>query len=273
MGTLTITFSGICTHFHDCLPWDQPGPKIPMRSVLPNASGSTTGGFFGLVSVLKPPFQDIYVVMPHTATAANAATNPTLSSVLTGAKLEVLRVDERQPRFSLDGDGYHLSNYVDAIEPSPSLLQDAACYVDFFYGTGVVKGTKGDPKSSLTTVVTIETHDDVPQVQFSPFSGDPFVWETNQLFVANQDVHVTPPEYKYFDFLGNYLTTSSGIPGVLTQPTPGMTDTPKPLTPLLLADRLRDLSDAIRRLGPNFTVSPPKWYVPLDESCSDSHVP
>lgn len=268
MATLTITFSGICTHFHNHFPSDKPDlSTIPMRSVLPNASGGTAGGYFGQVSVLNPPFQDVYVVMPHEARAADTGTNPTPFR-LNGVLLEVLRVDEAQPPFTFVGDGYHLGDYVsDAIKASPTLLQDAACYIDFFYGTGRVDGTKNDPTSALKTVVTIETLDDVPQVRISPFSGDPFVLTTNQLFVANQDVNATPPADKPFDFLGNYLTTSSGIPSVLTKPTPGMTDIRQSLTPQSLADRLRSLSDAIRKLAP-----PARW-VPLDESCSDSHVP
>jgi len=103
MGTLTITFSGICTHFHDCIPNDK-GDIIPMRSVLPNALGI----HFGMTQIPDPPndpLQPMYYLMPHVAVVADAATSPAKFSYLYGAWLKVLNVDETQPPFSFAGEG------------------------------------------------------------------------------------------------------------------------------------------------------------------------
>jgi hypothetical protein len=208
--------------------------------------------------------------------------------------LEVLNVDTTQPPFSFTGEGYQLTDYVPgAIVPSEDVVRgyNAACYVDFFYGSGKV--VKSDLGSSLTTVVTIETRDDIPQVQITPFPGslmpDQPVWPvtSGKLYVTNQDFDAAA-EDKPFDFLLNYLTTYPGIPRFLSQNLPGMTDPLTQLTPPLLAESMSELTTAILQLGDQFPF-PEKGMisvaqvlasrvvnnvaVELDASCSDCHFP
>ncbi len=206
----------------------------------------------------------------------------------------MLNVDEAKPPFSFTGDGYHLSDYVPSgIMPSQDVVQNynAACYVDFFYGSGRVVGDKNAPNSSLTTVVTVDTIG-VPVVQIIPFPGslmdpqDPWEVTSGTLFLANQDFDAKA-EDKPFDFMLNYLTTFPGIPRVLTQNPPGMWDTLTPLTPPLLSESMTELSNAILSLGPEFPFPEKEMSsvvqvlasrvmgggVDLDQSCSDSHYP
>jgi hypothetical protein len=289
MSTLTITFSGICTHFHNTIRTDKGDGTIPMRSVLPNALGI----HFGMTRIPDPPndpLQPSYYLMPHVALVADAPTKPTKFSYLYGAWLKVLNVDETQPPFSFTGMGYQLKDYVPiAITPSLDVVQDynAACYVDFLYG----RGTIAQNGSSLTTVVTMDTIG-VPLVQVIPFPGslmdpqDPWEVTSGTLSVSNQDFDAAA-EDKSFDFMLNYLTTFPGIPRRLSQNLPGMTDTLPVLTPPLLAESMTELTNAIRELGPTFPIPGKetssvaqlladrvhRMEVDLDASCSDCHYP
>jgi hypothetical protein len=290
MGQLTITFSGICTHFHDTIPLGTGDVKIPMRSVLPNALGI----HFGMTQLPDPPnapLQPMYYLMPHVAIVADAATTPVKSSYLYGAWLKVLNVDETKPPFSFTGEGYQLTDYVPGgIKPSQDVVQDynAACYVDFFYGSGTVV----KQGSSLTTVVTIDTLDDIPSVQIIPFPGslmdaqDPWEVTGGELFVTNQDFDPVA-EDKPFDFMLNYLTTFPGIPRFLSQNLPGMTEPLPVMTPRVLAESMTELTTAILSIGDTFPVPGKEMSslaqllaslilstgVDLDASCSDSHYP
>ncbi|HXH93303.1 MAG TPA: hypothetical protein VNN25_17095 [Thermoanaerobaculia bacterium] len=302
MGRLTITFSGICTHFYRCIPVGAGPNTIPLRSVLPNALGVHFGMVRRPETEANDPVQPMYYLMPHIAVVADTETlTPfTQSNYLYGAQLEVLNPDPLQGIFEFDSslaNGYHLPDFVSpdsGIQPSRDVVQDgnAACYFDFFYGKGQVEGD-----TNLTTVVTIETvaippFDDTPRVRITPFESSlmegPVDWtvDTNELFVSNQDFDASA-EDKPFDFMLNFLTTFPGIPRFLTQNVPGMTSLLTPLTPPLLSEKMATLSEAIRELGPEFPVrgkelpSLVQWLasriisqgVDLDASCSDSHFP
>jgi len=299
MGQLTITFSGICTHFYRCIPSGVGDAMIPLRSVLPNALGIHFGMFqFPVLS--GPPLQPMYYLMPHIAVVADAKTPPaTQSSYLYGARLEVLNPDPLQGAFEFDStlaDGCHLPHYVDpdlGIKPSPDVVQNynAACYVDFLYGKGrvVLNG------SSKTTVITVDTLDDPPKVRITPFplpnslmpTQPDWTVTSGNLYVTNQDFDAAA-EDKPFDFMLNYLTTFPGIPRFLKENLPGMTDPLTQLTPPLLAESMSELTTAILQLGDQFPFPGKEMTsfveflasrvligqaVDLDESCSDSHYP
>ncbi|HXH93304.1 MAG TPA: hypothetical protein VNN25_17100 [Thermoanaerobaculia bacterium] len=292
MGTLTITFSGICTHFHDCLPWDQPGPKIPMRSVLPNAMGV----YFGMVQLPPPadPSVATYYLMPHVA-QLSSPTADAPRRLLYGVQLEVVNVDTTQPEFTFDWSipGYHLREYVPKPEPEPSpdvvSNYKAACYFDFHFGSGKVVPSTDNPLM-LTTQVQLATNGP-PVIRVSPFpgspaGGDPWFIQTETLFVANQDFDADV-EDKPFDFMLNYLVTQQGLPQLLTENMPGMEDGLEELTPAVLGKSMVDLGVAILNLPPPsasgqqgnssaaalFERLPFQSFVDLDQSCSDSHFP
>ena len=304
MGQLTITFSGICTHFYRSIPLGAGPDTIPLRSVLPNALGVHFGMVQRPATPGNDPVQPMYYLMPHIAVVADAdkPTTSSLSSYLYGAQLEVVNPDPLQGTFEFDASlakGHHLPDFVatdPGIRPSRDVVQDhnAACYFDFFYGKGQVEG-----ETNLTTVITINTiaippFDDTPRVRITPFPGSlmegPVDWTvgTNELFVSNQDFDASA-EDKPFDFMLNFLTTFPGIPRFLTQNTPGMTGNLTPLTPPILSGKMTQLSSAIFGLGDEFPFPGKEMSsfvqllasrvlggtdaVDLDASCSDSHYP
>ena len=298
MGTLTITFSGVCTHFHKCI---QPSPGaliIPMRSVLPNAMGV----YFGMVQL--PPAADPttdptvvkYYLMPHLAQVAGPTADAP-KRLLYGVQLDVVNVDTDQQKFTFkeppDGpDGYHLTAYVPpGLEPSPAVVlnYNAACYFDFYFGSGEVVPNKDNP-AMLTTRVQLDTIGP-PVIRATPFQGspigkDPWFIQTDTLFVANQDFD-PEVEDKPFDFMLNYLVTQQGLPQLLTQNTPGMDEPLEELTPAVLGKSMVDLGVAILNLPPQSASSQQgtpsaaallesmilQSFVDLDQSCSDSHYP
>ncbi|HEX3071257.1 MAG TPA: hypothetical protein VHX14_22020 [Thermoanaerobaculia bacterium] len=125
-----------------------------------------------------------------------------------------------------------------------------------------------------------------------------------ELFVTNLD-YDPATEYRNFDFLMNYLVAKGGIPRVLKKPTPGMPPDPEDLTMRYLGEKLKALGEFIKTDGgtvagyleagggikledvsTNPAPSRARYSslaerltagvqapVPLDESCSDSHVP
>ncbi len=291
---LTVTFSGICTHFHNCIT-PPGGPTIPMRSVLPNALGVRFGAVQPPTPTgVPPPPLAAYYLMPHGAQFSYDGSKPQL---LYGATIEVLNVDKTQQAFTFDWslDGYHLTNYAPDAVPSPGVVLDrrAACYFDFYFGSGKVVPNKDYPLM-LTTQVTVPiTGDGPPQILITPFTGSPMgpaplpIIETYNLFVANQDFDFDQNlEDKSFDFMLNYLVTEAGLPQVLTINTPGMIDPLPELTLAVLGQKMIDLGNAIKALPQSVSSQNEKIPVAellaslaihnledLDQSCSDSHYP
>jgi len=293
MGTLTITFSGICTHFHNCIQRSPGGSPIPMRSVLPNAISM----YLGMVQ--RPtgsvPSLAAYYLMPHGVQVSNLKDGT--RQFLYGATIEVLNVDRAQPAFEFDWSvpGYHLPDYVPLAVPSPDVVlnHNAACYFDFYFGSGKVVPSDVNPLMLMTQVQLLTTGDGPPQIQITPFPGSPMgpdplpIIETETLFVANQDYEFDQNlEDKPFDFMLNYLVTQAGLPQLLTKNTPGMPDSLTPLTLDVLGTNMVELGEAIRKLPQS--VNSQKEGLPvagllaalgiqpsvdLDESCSDSHYP
>jgi hypothetical protein len=297
MGQLTITFSGIMTHFYDCIPFDSIAPKIPMRAVLPDALGINIGFLQrDLTEGVPEPWQIGYYLMPHVPLISDVETVvPGISNwiPLVGAHLQVANPANAvftPPPFA---DGYHLSDYVPGLKISKDVVQNgnAAVYFDLFSGTVSILGNKNVPTDSLSTQVVIET-DGTPLLNITPFPQSPLNLGKYPFLNANQqwplpggELYVTNLDFDSgtedvpIEFLLNYLVAEGGLPKVLAKNTPGMNDVLQPLTLELLGQRLQALGRMIENppsaplTRESFARSGIQGPVPLDQSCSDSRFP
>ena len=241
MGSLTITFRGICVHFHGIV------PGIPHRVVLPNASAVR----FGIVrlppDLLEPAKEVAFYTMPHLAVMGELSPEG-LTQLLNGSRVEV--ANAVGPDFSwTEGPEFAIAQYVPQFAFSEEVVfgGNAACYFDVFKGHGHSEGTGNEPR---ITVVEIET-DGPPRIRITPFQQSnvevPPREETinsGQLIVSNLDIDPSVEDGP-FDFLLNYLVARNGIPTVLKERTPGMPLNPPALTLHDVGEKLQDLGKAL----------------------------
>lgn len=168
--------------------------------------------------------------------------------------------------------------------------------------TRVRMETDGPPRLAIAAMPASGPDDvcgDYYDIEIQPNAAGAY-----ELIVTNLD-YDPATEYRNFDFLMNYLVAKGGIPRVLKKPTPGMPPDPEELTMRYLGEKLKALGEFIRtdsgtvggylNAGGGITLegvstnsAPSKARhsslaerltagvqapVPLDESCSDSHVP
>lgn len=255
MGTVNVTFMGICTHFRDTV------PGIPHRVVLADASAFRFG-IAVLVPNLHPdlgaastPNQATYFLMPHFAIVRTPSADVQQALNITG-------VMENGNIFS----GVHLTipNAVGAgvsYEPSYQTVPLLTTYMeDYAYSPEVVLGGQAGiyfdlysatigafPGVDLAVDVTatIET-DGPPELLATPFfrgaphrislvAGGQDPDAPVELVVANQGMDCETQENSY-DFLLHYLTNRTGIPRRLIAQPPGIDPTLTPFTQPILND-------------------------------------
>lgn len=292
MGELKIKFSGICTHLYCVV------PGVPMRSVLPIA----TGVEFGVLTPAYRPCDEpmFYYLMPHVAKVRDGSGPGAWEHILTGNYIRVTNAKDQQ--FRRTKGGFKLTDYVKDVNLSADVVfrGRAMAYFDIFGGRVWHEGGADEPS---TTHVSIST-DGPPEISITPFFDTPLPsTETrivqDELSVTNMDVYPAG-EDSQFDFLKNYLVVAGGLPTQLMKPTPGLGD-PTPLTLRRFGERLKGLGVFVEtqgtvdgwrnaqafgdergnlpltQLGANpflgalapYTIDP----VPLDQSCSDSQYP
>jgi len=266
LNQLTITFSGIMTHFYDCIPFDCIAPKIPLRSVIPNALAVNMGF---LQRDLKEGIEISpsllgYYLMPHVALISDTEIVDANSSnwiPLLGTHLQVANPAKAPFTPPPLEDGYHLNEYVPELKISKDVVQngDAAGYFDIYNGTVTVLGDKTNPTSSLSTQVVIET-DGIPRLQITPFfprsplnlgmysfldENQQWQLPNGKLYVSNFDI-ASGAEDAPIEFLLNYLVAEGGLPQAIANNTPGMSNKLQPMTLELLGDRLQALGWIIK---------------------------
>jgi len=286
MGQLTVTFSGVCTHFSKVV------PGVAHRVVLPNASNF----HFGIVRM--PPTGSMvgYYIQPHYAVLKTTSTlgNPLPSvdnamsngTIFAGASL---KIPNATGDLSYDPTYFQsvksLSDFVPAFTPSQDVVFSgrAACYFDF--GNGLVQPSPASG-GAMGVAVTVQTNGR-PQLTVTPFeTGVPVdissFLEVNddhaEITVANLEVDPDPAiEDVPFDYMLNYLTSQTGIPPMLTAQTPGM-DNFQQITKAMLVDALNGLADFIAapveaKFGPTAAQIIEFNFSLVDPSCSDSRYP
>jgi len=288
---LTITFQGICCHFHGIV------PAVPHRVVLPDASAVR----FGMLRMPPSAGSGVapYYLMPHLAIIGQPIDGG-FGMHLTGAQVQV--VNAVSPDFIwTESPKFAIAQYVPRFAFSEEVVFGgrAACYFDVFQGVGFTVGTGDQPRS---TVVQMET-DGPPQIRITPFPGSALdlvpmevtlnsVDNSSDLVVSNLDVDASLEDAP-FDFLLNYLVARGGIPTVLSELTPGLPENPPMLTMGVVGDRLQSLGEMVsgmdqstgeklQALGdlavnggrPSNEVLRRLLTMVVDnQSCSDSHYP
>jgi hypothetical protein len=284
MGKLTITFSGVCTHFSAAIP-------DLHRVVLPNAAAFHLG-----ILQMPPGGEPVgYYLQPHLAiiqTSSSDVTfpgnpaNPTVPNVMrdgyiyAGALLEVpnasglLQYDE-----SYWNDVRPLSDFVPEFIYSADVVLNkrAVCYFDVRHG---VISAGSTPAGAVYVLITITT-DGPPQLRLTPFQTDIPVDISNYLVIDEQgNAAITVANIEIgdvtedvpFDYILHYLTAQSGIPPALSSQTPGMFDW-QPLSPSNLAVALDSLANLVNNLGPTADQAANFNADLVDPSCSDSRYP
>lgn len=159
MGTLTVNFVGICTHFSQNVP-------VPHRVVLVNATAAPT--------VMGVP------IPPHFPTISIASSG---AFPLTGVSISVQN-PAATPVGPLPSDVANLTSLMSPIETlavlSPQLVLDqisqfAACYFDIATGTFSTFNSNGNLAVRLVmdTVATPESPNGDPLLLFTPFPNAP----------------------------------------------------------------------------------------------------
>lgn len=243
MSSLTITFKGICVHFHGVV------PGVPHRVVLPNASAVR----FGILRLPpgdgEPGHEAAFYTMPHLAVIGDPDPQG-FNLLLNGSHVQVVNAVGADFAWR-EGSEFALAQYVPQFAFSEEVVfgGNAACYFDVFHGVGFSQGTGNEPR---TTVVEMET-DGPPRIRITPFQQSSITVppqektiDSGQLVVSNLDVDAAVEDAP-FDFLLNYLVARNGIPTDLTKLTPGMPADPTPLTLQELGGKLQDLGETIAR--------------------------
>jgi len=268
--TLTVTTSGICTHFIHTV------PGIPHRAVFPDATAIRFG-----VLELPDGTAAAYSLMPHVVLLGVNGT----SRQLLGARVEVTNAVTPQ-KLEVCKGGFRIKQYVDNFAFSEDVVTggNAACYFDVFGGIVEPLGT---PTTQNTTRITITTYG-TPHVRITPFpdsvtSDEELDVPGGEMTLANLDFD-DAAEDKDFDFLLNYLVARGGIPRKLKQRVPGLESPPPPLTTEMVSKQLSKLAAKIAALpaSPATGRMPPEHLEKLrsrvgatigSPSCSDSIYP
>jgi hypothetical protein len=286
---LTITFRGICVHFHDIV------PGVPHRVVLPNASAVRFGIVTMPPSPVMGPSQMPYYLMPHLAVLGDP-TDCCPPVLLNGAHVQVVNAVGPDAKW-VEGDEFAIAKYVPRFAFSEEVVFGgrAACYFDIFNGTGTSVGTGNNPRSTVVTISTVGP----PRIRITPFpesnmTGLPTEMkiDSGMLNVSNLDF-VPPDEDAPFDFFLNYLVARNSIPTLLAERTPGLPAIPPKMTFAKVGDELISLGEAVAGVGElvgnklqSLTELIANGGRPSDEvlrvitkmvvdnpSCSDSHYP
>ncbi|MEA2328989.1 MAG: hypothetical protein QOE68_3948 [Thermoanaerobaculia bacterium] len=224
-GKVTVTFRGICTHFHHNFV-----PGFPHRVVLPDASSVNFGEvrtLETLTSTFGPPAY--YYTIPHFAFIhpnPMGCEGDDAGFLLAGARVSIANAVEGAVEYDASFRKliHSLSEFVSDYEPSNNVVSErkAACHFNVTSGKVWAVEEKGVSR------VMIEIKTDGPPI-LSVDSLRPGLWEVLR-FTLDNDAKLTVANLELerrddapsFDYLLHYLTNRHGIPVTITQLTPGM---------------------------------------------------
>jgi hypothetical protein len=209
--TLTIKFSGICTHFRGTV------PGLAHRAVLPNTHMLRMGE----VRRGKRAVEQ-YVILPHIPFVKSPGTHidvPHLidrGRLIAGVRLQIangIGALTYDPAFE---QVKSLTEYLPYYRPSPEVVYGgrATCYFDLSAGYVSIY-ERGEAVHTKVTVPTAGK----PVLRITPLESDPtaetapmwdIVLEGDELIVGN--ISRGCRHRHTFDFLLNYLTAEGGIP-------------------------------------------------------------
>jgi len=234
MGTLTVHFRGICTHF-----WNNAIPGIPHRVVLPDAA-PLRAGLVSFAESSDPTQSFSYFLLPHLPLVTMDGQSFDQSGIvddgvlMKGNHLRIVNAIDTglsyDPSFS--DLVPQLTTFLSDYSPSADVVTGAraSAYFDIFSGkiSAFKDGedvrvqadieTDGPPALRMTSMTASDTS--VSTVEFKLQLGDKPTLPT--LRIGN----VSPfcLDGCDYDFLLHYLTDVTGIPRVLTRRGPGMPD-------------------------------------------------
>lgn len=279
MGSITITFRGICTHFHH-------GhiPGVPHRVVLPDAAALRFGEIRMPSKGPLQPTEATYYTLPHFPFLHrhplfdDAPPGLPLDGLpLFGATVRVVNAIEQEMRYGPDFESRirSLRDFVPDFEPSKEVVRGerAAAHVDIHGGEVSVIGY-----DVPIVTVRIET-DGPPLLEIVPFRRVQF-FENREIQFDTDDAAITianleidrPDDAPQYDYILHYLNDRRGVPVKLTQALPGMSDHPTPID-------FAGVAKALEKLG-EFLATPPEqrdyshvFAFDVTPSCADSRFP
>jgi hypothetical protein len=282
MGSLTLVFSGICTHFRFGVV-----AGVPHRVVLPDASKV----MFGLVSVPTsttavgdpPPDPLLYYTTPHFAQLElttdleiiGELADLTIAGLMIhgdigpGVRIQIANATDTQMVYF--GGPHNITDYAQDYNISNDVVLNgrAMCYIDLFGGTltmldPVVTGgprqasikvqTDGIPKLLVTPLGASTPSDKEDTSQVGAKSYLQRLTKTDNgpqdiiMHVRNHEPAATLESQDaggQFDYLLHLLTAMGGIPQRIKQPTPGMGSDLQSATAEQIAGSLRGLANAL----------------------------
>jgi hypothetical protein len=278
MGSVTVEFRGICTHF-----WNNGLHGIPHRVVLPDAS-PLRGGLLQFTDSVDPLLDLPYILLPHFPIVQMEGVTFDQSGIVVNgllAKGTHLRiVNAVDNGLSYDSSFTQLvpqlTTFFPSYTPSTDVVTGArtSAYFDIFSGrvsahkdvedtrVRAVIETVGSPVLRVTAMTASDEAVSTVEFTLAPPSEDPLllVGNTSPFCLDGCD----------FDFLLHYLTEVSGIPAVLTTPAPGMPGGPGFVPDQSAVDPVKALADLISRGFPGaFSAA----FFETSASCSDSRYP
>jgi hypothetical protein len=301
-GSLTLKFSGICTHFRFGVV-----AGVPHRVVLPDATRLQTG----LVALqnedgsIPPPV--LYYLTPHFPSLKVTKSDVDLTipgfidkhgHILSGVRLQVPNAVDGPMNYEND-DFPGLNDFVEHYNFSSDVVLTgrAACYFDLFSGT--LKTLPPIIPSGPRRVVITVTTDGPPELLVSPLISLGGPGQSRRIPLGTDDSpDVTlrvrnveeviegifaAEDHGDFDFLLHYLTARGGIPELIKKKTPGMPPGElKSVTKERMAQMLNQLSILVNDLGAppvqssfGFAGFRGRSFTDddLNASCADSHYP
>jgi hypothetical protein len=281
MGSVTIEFRGICTHF-----WNNTIHGVPHRVVMPDAT-PLRGGVLQFADSPDPLFDFPYFLLPHFPFIQMDGVQFDQSGIVEGGLLgsgSHLRVIN-----AVDNGLSYDPSFVLMVPQLTTFLKDytlsndvvtggrTSAYFDIFSGTisaykdvddirvRAVIETVGPPKLRVTAMKPID--ETLSTVEFTL----PQPEQQLSLSVGNSSPACL--DGCYFDFLLHYLTEVSGIPAVLKTPAPGMPGNPY-FTPVTQnVDPVQVLEDLISVGFPRREKIKIQEDWETTASCSDSRYP
>jgi hypothetical protein len=268
----TIRFAGICTHFRDVV------PGVPHRVVLADA----TAFRFGRVQLEWSGETKAFYLIPHfpfLRTPKNVD-QLVVPEVMTGG---YLYGGSRMQIANAVGEGLTYETF----DETPSILgfvpeyaysEDvvvggrAACYFDLFKG----KVQTETLVNGVTRVLIVVETDGPPVLEVTPFAPGArptlLTLDAEELLVANLEVDRADDD-PHFDYLLHYLTARTGIPTLLSQPTPGMGLTPPSHTQETVSRAMAGLARVIASGRPSPEELAGIRPNDVTPSCADSRYP
>lgn len=311
MGTLTVTFSGICSHFKSNGDTFQLPDGVFHRAVLPRTGTFRFDAIRSLNGPGLPPDGTKYYLQPHFAAIAASGDGKTFlpfDKLTTASCLrkgvidkgctihvanEVGAGSKQPPKWERSYDEIpRLADFVEKYEPSSEVVlgNRATAYFDVRAGEATIGAADVVGDDGPRRVQMVFTTDGAPKLSFTPFGGGnvevldfgspEFRLDDVFLAVFNSELPDTVTAKTPYDFMLHYLTAVNGADQVLRLPLPGMTTDSLQgarFNVLGIVSALNSLSLAFVSLatdGLNETdIAGAVAVTPLNASCSNSQYP